>query len=465
MDATLIRRPAVAEPIDLDDLAGCINGRLVRPGDEDYDTLREVHQATVDARPMAIVRAADARDVSRTVLFARDNDLELAVRGGGHSLAGHSTVDGGIVLDLRDMRGIHIDPDERIAWVQPGLTAGEVSEAAAAHGMAIPFGDSGPVGIDGLTLGGGIGWLVRKHGLTIDSLLSVEIVTADGRRLVASDVENPDLFWAVRGGGGNFGVVTRFQFRLSPVGMVLGGALLLPPTSDVLRSIVPIASAAPRELTTMAFFMGAVPPLPFVAPELHGQPAIVIMFVYDGEADAGMTAIAPFRQVATPLAELVMPMPFPGIYTFTAGAAERTKGTVRSAFLEELDDETVATILARMASQPDGGMAFVQVRPIGGAIGDVPADATAFAHRDATILFAINTMWQDDGAASEAWTDDFFAAIAPKASGVYSNFLGDEGEDRVREAYPAATYERLIDVKRRYDPTNLFRRNQNIRPR
>jgi len=250
----LIRGPFVDEPLDLESLAGCISGRLILPGDDEYEAARHVHQTAVDARPLAIVRAADARDVAFTVLFARDNDLDLAVRGGGHSLAGHGTVDGGIVLDLADMRGLHIDPDARLAWAQPGLTAGEFTEAAAAHGLATPFGDTGSVGIAGLTLGGGIGWLVRKYGLTIDALVGVEIVTADGRQLVANEQDHPDLFWAVRGGGGNFGVVTRFQYRLHPVGMILGGGTNI---SDVQADQKQAGDTAARDATIIGGAAGA----------------------------------------------------------------------------------------------------------------------------------------------------------------------------------------------------------------
>ena len=454
-----------AGTIDFETLAGTLDGRLIRPGDDGYDAGRQVHQAAVDAFPVAIVRAANARDVANTVLFARDNELELAVRGGGHSVAGHGTVEGGLVLDLGDMRGLHIDPEARIAWAQPGLTAIEYTAAAAAHGLATPFGDSGSVGIAGLTLGGGIGWLVRKHGLTIDALRSVEIVTADGRQLVASEDENPDLFWAVRGGGGNFGVVTRFEFRLYEVGMVLGGMLVMPPTADVLRSLVPIAASAPVELTTIAFFMNATPPMPFVAPEHHGKPSIAIMFVHAGDPEAGAAAIAPFRQVATPLGEVVAPMPYPAIYDFTAEASQRGAGILRSAFLDTLDDATIDTILAEMTAPAGDGMTFTQIRVLGGAMADVPSDATAFAHRDAALMIAIHGGYTVERGPVEAWIERYFGAIAPKAAGVYSNFLEDEGEARLHDAYPRDTYERLAFAKRRYDPTNLFRRNQNIRPR
>jgi FAD/FMN-containing dehydrogenase len=461
----LLRRPLIDDPLELESLAGCISGRLILPGDDEYEAARLVHQAAVDSRPLAIVRAADARDVAFSVLFARDNELDLAVRGGGHSLAGHGTVDGGLVLDLADMRGLHIDPDARVAWAQPGLTAIEFTEAVAAHGLATPFGDSGSVGIAGLTLGGGIGWLVRKHGLTIDSLLAVEIVTADGRQLLASETEHPDLFWAIRGGGGNFGVVTRFQYRLHPVEMILGGALLMPATADVLGGLVPAAQAAPRELTIIANFLNAIPPLPFVAPDLHFTPAIAMLFTYAGDPEAGQAALEPFRRLAGPLAELAVPMPYPGMYQFTAGAAARGASTMRSAFFEALDDDTVESILAGMAAAPGHGMDFTQIRVLGGAVTDIAADATAFAHRNASVIVSLHGAHGDDRSVTDAWIDGYFGALAPKANGVYSNFLEDEGEARIRDAYPASTYERLVDVKRRYDPSNLFRRNQNIRPR
>jgi len=461
----LLQRPLLDDPLDLESLSGCISGRLIVPGDDDYEAARHVHQAAVDARPLAIVRAADARDVAFTVLFARDNELELAIRGGGHSVAGHGTVDGGLVLDLANMRGLHIDPDARVAWAQPGLTAIEFTEAAAAHGLATPFGDTGSVGIAGLTLGGGIGWLVRKHGLTIDALIGVEIVTADGRQLVANALEHADLFWAVRGGGGNFGVVTRFQYRLFPVAMVLGGAVLLPPTADVLRGLVDVAQAAPRELSTISFLVNAAPPLPFLAPEHHFKPAVIAMFVYDGDPEAGQAAIEPLRRLATPLGEMAMPMPYPAIYQFTAEGANPSASSMRSGFFAALDDEAIETILGEMAAAPGAGMDFTQIRVLGGAMADVSSEATAFAHRDANVMVTVHAAHGEDRATADAWINRYFGLLAPKTNGVYSNFLDDEGEGRVREAYPSATYQRLSHVKRRYDPSNLFRRNQNIRPR
>jgi FAD/FMN-containing dehydrogenase len=457
-------QPDVAD-LDLDSFAASLTGTVIRPDAPEFDETREVQNATIDRRPAFIVNAADAADVARTVTLAAETGLELAIRAGGHSLAGFSATEGGILLDLRSMKGLHIDPDRRLAWAQPGLTAIEYTEAAAAHGLATPFGDSGSVGIAGLTLGGGIGWLVRKYGLAIDNLVSVEVVTADGRIVIASEDRNPDLFWAIRGGGGNFGVVTRFQYRLVPVGQVFGGALFMPFTRDVLRGLGPIAAAAPEELSTITFVMAA-PPLPFVPVEHHFKPAVVVMFVHaSDDIAAGMAALEPFRALATPLAEAAFPMPYPGIYGFTAEASTRMAGAHRSMFMDALDDETVDTVIARH-SAPSSPMAITQIRILGGEMARVPAEATAFAQRDANVMFTIITLFDDPAEAPihNAWTKDYFDSLASKASGVYSNFLEAEGEARVREAYPGGSYERLADVKRRYDPTNLFRMNQNIKP-
>jgi FAD/FMN-containing dehydrogenase len=451
-------------PHDLAAFSARISGVVIRPGDEGYDEARLVHHANVDVRPLCIVRAASAADVARTVLFARETGLDLAVRGGAHSMAGHGTTEGGIVLDLGLMKGLHIDPVRRLAWAQAGLRAGEYTAATAEHGLATPFGDTGSVGISGLTLGGGIGWLVRKYGLTIDALVSVEMVTADGRIVVASETEHPDLFWAVRGGGGNFGVVTRFQFRLFPVGSILGGALFLPPTREVLRGLEKVAADAPEALSTISFLMPA-PPAPFIPEEIHFQLTLAVMFVFDGDPEAGQAALAPFRALATPMAEVVAPMPYLGIYQMLAAAETRSPASHRSLFLDTLDDDAVDTILARMAA-PSAPGAMTQIRILGEAMARVDADATAFAHRDANVMVTIITPYEDIAEApiNAAWTHAFFEALRPRAIGVYSNFLEDEGEDRIREAYPEATYRRLAEVKRHYDPTNLFRLNQNIRP-
>ena len=464
MEAFGSPRPTRDDALDLEAFEAGLRGSIVLPGSVDYDLARQVKSAQYDRRPALIVRAADAGDVARTVNLARESGLPLSVRGGAHSLAGFGTNDGGIVLDLGAMKGLHIDPEARVAWAQPGLTAGEYSVAAAAHGLATPFGDTASVGIAGLTLGGGIGWLVRKFGLTIDALLAVEIVTADGRQITASAASHPDLFWAVRGGGGNFGVVTRFQFRLYPVGDILGGALFLPATPEVLRNLVPTAQAAPEELTTIASVMH-LPPMPFVPAEHVGQLSVAVMFVWAGEADAGQAALAPFRALAAPLAEMVAPMPYPGIYQLLAEAEKRGHGSHRSRFLETLDDDAVDAILTAMAA-PSSPAAMVQIRALGGAMARVPADATAFAHRDANVMLIVITPYEDPATEPEhrAWTVALHEQLAARDAGVYSNFLEAEGEARIRAAYPGGAYERLADVKRRYDPANLFRLNQNIRP-
>lgn len=456
--------PEPHRPLDVNAFASGITGTVITPGDPGYDAARQVHNTVFDRYPALIVRAAGSADVARTVVFARDAGLELSIRGGGHSMAGHGTNDGGVVLDLGAMKGLHIDPDRRLAWAQAGLTAGEYTAAAAAHGLATPFGDVGSVGIAGLTLGGGIGWLVRKHGLTIDALVSVDIVTADGHLINASEDEHQDLFWAVRGGGGNFGVVTRFQFKLYPVSTVLGGALFMPLTRDTLRALVPIASAAPAKLTTISFIMPA-PPAPFIPAEFVGQPTLGIMFVYDGDPEAGQAALAPFRAVATPFADLAMPMPYSGIYEFTKEASNPGNEITRSAFLETLDDAAVDAIIAAMAD-PSSPMSMFQIRVLGGAMAQVGSSATAFAHRNAPVMVAALAIFEDAATAPVhiEWADALLAALRPRAIGVYSNFIGDEGTGRLRDAYPGLTYERLAQVKRRYDPTNLFHHNQNIRP-
>jgi FAD/FMN-containing dehydrogenase len=450
---------------DIGSFVASLSGEVIRPFDVAFDDARHIHNTLVDRRPSLIVRAADAADVARAVTFAREHGLELAVRAGGHSVAGHSTTEGGLLIDLSAMKGLHIDPERRLAWAQPGLTADEYTAAAGAHGLATPFGDTGSVGLGGMTLGGGIGWLVRKYGLTIDSLIQVELVTADGRIVTASEQRNPDLFWAVRGGGGNFGVATRFVFKLHPVGTVLGGALILPLTREVLAGIVPAAEAAPEELSTITFVMG-VPPLPFVPAEHHFKPAVIVMFVHaSDDAAAGQAALAPFRALAEPLADAAFPMPYPAIYDFTAEGGKPSPGVLRSVIVDAIDDEMVETILAR-TSAPSSPRAMTQIRVLGGAMARVPADATAFAHRDARVMVTLITGMEDPAEAPvhEAWTQAYYEEIAPRATGAYSNFLASEGDSRIREAYPAATYERLAEVKRAFDPTNLFKLNQNIVP-
>lgn len=438
-------------------------GRVIEPHDPGYDEARAVFMGGIDARPAVILRAANAEDVARAVEFARESGLELAVRGGGHSAAGHSTVEGGVVLDLRGMKALDVDVEARTAWAEAGLTAGEYTEATGAHGLATGFGDTGSVGIGGITLGGGIGYLVRKHGLTVDSLLAAEVVTADGQLLYADEEHHPDLFWALRGGGGNFGVVTRFKFRLHPVDAVVGGVLLLPATPGVIAGFIAEAEAAPEELSAIVNVMPA-PPLPFVPTEHHGKLVVMALMAYAGDAAAGERALAPFRRLAPPLADLLRPMRYPELYP-PEEEGYRPTAVARTMFLDAVDRGVAETVLEHLCSST-AAVRVAQLRVLGGAMARVSAGATAFAHRGRRVMANVAAFYgPHDRAEQEAWVKSFAAALRQGDGGAYVNFLGDEGAERVRAAYPGPTWERLVAVKRRYDPGNLFRRNQNIPPR
>ena len=449
--------------LSIPQLRAALNGRVIAPDDAGYDKARTVFYGGFDCRPAVIVRAADATDVSHVVSLARETGLELAVRSGGHSAAGHSVSDGGIVLDLSAMRALDIDAEQRTAWAETGLTAGEYTAAAGAHGLATGFGDTGSVGIGGITLGGVVGFLVRKHGLTIDSLLAAEVVTADGRLLRVDAETHPDLFWAIRGGGGNFGVATRFKFRLHKVDTIVGGMLLLPATSDVIHSFVTEAEAAPEELSTIANIMPA-PPMPFVPAEHHGRLIIMALLVYAGATEAGERAVAPFRALATPIVDMLRPMPYPEIYPAEDDSYHPT-AVARTMFVDAIDRSVAETIVDRLEAS-DASMRVAQLRVLGGAMARVPADATAFAHRASRIIVNVAAFYEgpEDRTVREAWVSDFAAALRQGDGGAYVNFLGDEGEARVRDAYPGGTWDRLAAIKRRYDPNNLFRLNQNIPP-
>ncbi|WP_248962565.1 FAD-binding oxidoreductase [Sphaerisporangium perillae] len=440
-----------------------LSGRVIEPHDEEYDQARWIYAGGFDYRPVAIVRAADAADVARVITFARETGTELAVRSGGHSNAGHSVSDGGIVLDLRDMCGLDIDVEGRTAWAEGGLTAGAYTTAAEAHGLATGFGDTGSVGIGGITLGGGIGFLVRKHGLTIDNLLAAEIVTADGELRYVDAENHPDLFWAIRGGGGNFGVATRLRFKLYPVESIVGGMLILPATSEVIAGFIAEAEAAPEELSTIANIMPA-PPMPFLPAEQHGQLILLAFMAYAGDTEAGNQAIAPFRALATPLFDMVQPMPYSGMFPPEEGA-EQTFAVATTMFIDTVDRSVADTIVEYLESS-DASMRAVQLRVLGGAMARVPVDATAFAHRHSRIMVNLAAFYEglEDRPIREAWIADFAETLRQSDSGAYVNFLGDESIDRVRAAYPGSTWNRLTEIKAEYDPTNFFRLNQNIPP-
>jgi FAD/FMN-containing dehydrogenase len=442
-----------------------LNGCVVAPGDNEYDAARTIFYGGFDRRPAVIVMAADQDDVVRVVELARETGFDLAVRSGGHSVPGHSTTEGGIVLDLRDLNALEIDVDGRTAWTGGGLTTGRYTAAAAKHGLATPFGDTGSVGIGGLTLGGGVGYLVRKHGLTIDNLLAAELVTADGETLRVDDESHPDLFWAIRGGGGNFGVATRFLFRLQEVGTVVGGMLILPATPDAIYSFVEAAEAAPEELSAIANVMTA-PPLPFLPPEAHGRPVIFAVIVYAGEVEAGEQAVAPFRALAEPLADMVGPKPYPAIFE-GGGEGEdfHPIAAARTMFVDSIGRSAAQTIVEQLQAST-AMIAATQLRVLGGAAARVPVNATAYAHRQSRIMVNVAAVFGNPAEAPEhePWVTSLADALRQSDTGTYVNFLGGEGEDRIRAAYPGETWDRLVALKRRYDPTNLFRLNQNIPP-
>jgi hypothetical protein len=452
---------SLADVDTLKELRAQLDGRVIEPGDADYDQARTVFVGGIDRRPAAIVLPRNSGEVAQVVSLARESGIELAIRSGGHSAAGHSIVDGGLVLDLAAMREIDFDLERRTAWAQTGLTAGEYTTAAGEHGLATGFGDAASVGIGGITLGGGVGYLSRMLGLTIDSLLAAEIVTADGQILEIDTDNHPDLFWAIRGGGGNFGVVTRLKFRLHEVDRVVGGMLMLPATGDVVRSFVAQAEAAPDELSTIANVTPA-PPMPFVPAEHHGKLVVMGLLCYAGSPDEAEPVIESFRSLATPIADMVKPISYPEIYPPEIEDYHPTVAS-RTMFVDTVEADTAELIVDRLESS-DASMRVTQLRVLGGAIARVPADSTAYAHRNSRIMTNVVGFYDDpdDKPAREAWVEEFASDLRQDDAGAYVNFLGDEGEERVRAAYPGGTWDRLAKVKAEYDPTNIFHNNQNI---
>jgi len=457
-----VNRPTSTAP-SIAELRAAVRGQVITPEDADFDQARAVFYG-MDRRPVAIVRVADETDVAHVVSLARETGVELAVRSGGHSLAGHSVSEGGIVLDLSDMKALDIDTDSRSAWAQSGLTAGEFTTAAGTHGLATGFGDAATVGIGGITLGGGVGLLSRKHGLTIDSLLAAEIVTADGELVHADENSHPDLFWAIRGGGGNFGVVTRLQFRLQEVDDIVGGMMMLPATPDVLRSFVELAEAAPDDLSTILNAMKA-PPMPFVPEQYHGQVVLFALMAYAGDISEGEEVVARFRALAEPIIDMVQPMKYRDIYGPDEEAPHPAAVAVRNMYVAKVDHGAAEAIIEQLRAST-APMAAVQIRALGGAASRVPIESTAYAHRERQIMVNVAAMYEDLGEAEihDAWADRLAETLDQGEPGAYVNFVGDEGAERVRAAYPGPTWDRLREIKRRYDPTNLFRLNQNIPP-
>jgi FAD/FMN-containing dehydrogenase len=447
-------------------------GRLITADHAEYDTTRAVWNGAVDRRPRLVARCDGTADVAAAVRFARDHDLEIAVRGGGHNVAGTAVCDGGIVIDLSAMRAVRVDPAGRTARVEGGALWGDVDRETQAHGLATTGGIVSHTGVAGLTLGGGIGFLMRKHGLVVDNLLAAEVVTADGSTVRASADEHPDLFWALRGGGGNFGVVTSFRFALHPVGpTVLAGPVFwaAEDTTDVLRSYRDFVAEAPDELGTV-IRLGTVPPLAAIPEHLHRRPAVAVACCYAGTVEDGERAVQALRRFGTPLVDLISPSPYVAFQaaldsTVPHGWHYYWKATD----LAGLSDDVI-TVVADHAYTAGSSRSYAALFHIGGAVARVPRDATAYAGRDVGHTMSIDGVWlpEESGehaAAETAWARRFLQALEPHRAGVYVNFLdADDDTGRVREAYGERTYRRLAEVKAKYDPDNAFHHNKNIRP-
>ena len=467
--------------LEIDDFQGAV----LTADDGAYEAARRVENGRFyGARPSVILRPRGPADVAAAIAFARRSGLALAVRSGGHSTAGHSAGDGGIVLDMRGIDAIDIDARTDTVWVGGGALAGDVVRDAFTVGRTVPFGDTASVGVAGITLGGGSGWLSRLFGLTIDSLLAVEVVTADGRLLTASADEHRDLFWAVRGGGGNFGVVTRLRFQLRPIDEVLFGTITLPATHDVLRRLVPTLLAAPDELTAMPNIMLG-PAVEGAAPGARGDLTVYVPICWSGSRAAGERALAPLRALGPVIDDSITAMPYPAVYggDGEAGPGEAGAATdverdgdasaavddggwaFRSVYLDDLDDAVIETIERQLAAT-SSSEALAHLRVLGGAVARTPGDATAFGWRDKAVILIViaNDADSSDPAGTESWIDTFATELRRHGEGAYPNFMGAVGDDAVRLAYPRATFARLRAVKRRYDPDDIFRAAYHIRP-
>lgn len=451
----------------LEELAGQVSGEVVTPDDANYDEARQVYNFMIDRRPAAVVTCRSAADVAAVVNYARTNALGLAVRGGSHSVPGFGTADGAIVADLSGMRDTRVDAENRIGYVQGGATLNEVYAVTGEHGLSVPAGIIGTTGVGGLTLGGGIGYLSRAHGLSVDNLLSAEVVLADGTIVTADADNNSDLYWGLRGGGGNFGVVTEFRFQLHPASNVLAGPMFFelsdgPAVFDWYRSFI---KDAPRNYGGFPLMQKA-PPLPFIPEDRVMEPFVGVMNCWNGDQDEGQQIMASLRDVATPMAEYVDMMPYPAVNSmFDALVPRGLQHYWKAAFVTELTDAAIAAHLAHGPNLPAVN-STVHIYPINGACHDVASDATAFGHRNASFATVIAGMWPDpaENEANTQWVKDYYEAIAPHSeAGGYINFASADDQSKVSDNY-GVNYDRLLAVKRAYDPGNLFHLNQNIVP-
>jgi FAD/FMN-containing dehydrogenase len=467
MMTTAQPQPDALGEATLGELAEGLRGELIRPADPGYDEARAIWNGAHDRKPALIVRGLGVADVLRTVEFARSEGLPLAIRGGAHSIPGFSTVDRGIVLDLSLMKGIRVDPGRRTVTAQAGCLWSDVDAETQAFGLALTGGLISTTGIAGFTLGGGIGWLVRRCGLTCDNLIGADIVTADGQYLHVSEDEHPELLWALRGGGGNFGVVTSFEFRLHEVGPTVFAGLVFYHGEDagrVLSGFRTAAASAPDELSMVANLTTA-PPVPFLPVEVHGKPIVAVLGLWSGRPEDGDAATRPFRTLAPVVTDLFGPMPYTAMQTMLDPLYPRGMWNYfRSAFFDDLDEATTDALVEVYAAVPNP-MSELHIHHLGGAVGRVPAEGTAFGTRNREYLFNVVARSADPDGYPDAvkWARRATDALGPDAA-AYVNFTGEAAEDRVRASYPKDTYDRLVAVKDRYDPTNLFRLNQNIRP-
>lgn len=452
-------------------LKSLFSGELLSDGDDGYESARLVWNGCFDRRPALIARCRNASDVRAAVDFGREQGLTIAVRGGGHSSRGYGTWDDALVIDLSPMKAIEVDPLSQTVRAQPGLTWGEFDQATQEYALAVTGGRFSTTGIAGLTLGSGSGWLERRCGLTLDNLLSADVVTADGGILRANENEHPDLFWALRGGGGNFGVVTSFTYRLHRIGPIIYGGILatLPErASDTLRFLREYMADAPDDLGAAAAFISA-PPEPFVPEEMHFAPIFALVICWTGDLDEGERVVGPIREVAQPVMDMVQPIPYTVLQTMLdAGGPPGTRAYFKAEFLPELSDGAIEAACRHGAVRP-GPMAQLLFEPMGGAISRVEDEETAVGRRDVPWCYHALSMWSEPGQieadAHVGWARGLAAAMAPHATtGVYLNYTSDEGEARVRESYGEKRYARLVTVKDRYDPHNLFHVNQNVRP-
>ncbi|SMB82748.1 FAD-binding oxidoreductase [Deinococcus hopiensis] len=457
--------------VDFGPLAAAVMGEVLLPPSARYEEVRGVWNAAADLYPAAIVRPLNAREVACAVRFARASSLPLAVRSGGHSPAGFGTVEGGLVLDLSAMKAISADPQTRRVWVQPGLTWGEVADSLQSYGLAITAGDTPTVGVGGLTQGGGIGWFVRKHGLALDRLRAVELVTAEGQLLRASAGENPELFWGIRGGGANFGVITQYEFEAHEGGTVLGGLVIFSGVDArrILGEYARLAAAADDGLSTQAVLFAA-PPLPFVPEEAVGQPLVAISMCYSGDLTQGEAVLAPLRRLGTPVLDTVAPIPYSGMLRLPLYAQAGDRGFrhfIRSQFVTQVDG-TFLDALVDGTMQVFNPGTLVQLRVLGGELARIPAESAAFSHRDKAAVLMIAHLVPGEHPAEAAElaqqaTEHVWQAVRPFACGTYGNFLALGEEGRVGEVFRTSALQRLAVLKAQYDPHNVFARNANVR--